>query len=364
MRRIAPALLLLMLSCHRQPRVASAREVGIVPYAKAIQGRDGGNSALLWGHEVWDFGDTALNVQDERGSQWHSNSMSFTDDRDASDGISGFTERSDSAGAPRYFVANTAEEQAFNDAHAGDPCQQTPCGARWAVWPGTLVYDAARDRALIFYGLVYAETGDFNFHGVGQGLAVWSGFDLEVDRPELSPGAEHPTLLFGQDEPDWGAAAVVDGDWLYAFSSSGNALGPDCRLARVALGQATDRTAWRYWDGKAWSPSMADATSLFTCAPIVTVARNDHLGAWVALYSAPLSNEVRLRTASQLTGPWSDSEKAFDADHRASDGYTYDAILHPEYSEQAGKVLYVTFTRPSGVGWFGSEMALERVELE
>jgi hypothetical protein len=41
----------------------------------------------------------------------------------------------------------TAAEQAFNNVHQGNPCQQQPCGARWALWPGAIVADTARNRA-------------------------------------------------------------------------------------------------------------------------------------------------------------------------------------------------------------------------
>jgi hypothetical protein len=44
-------------------------------------------------------------------------------------------------------------------------------------------------------------------------------------------------------------------------------------------------------------------------------------------------------------------------------GNAYDAVSHAEYEEQNGKVLYFTFTRSNGQGWFGSELALVRVTL-
>ncbi len=52
-----------------------------------------------------------------------------------------------------------------------------------------------RGRRSGFYGLVHAAPGDFNFYAVGQGLAVWTDFASLPKRPEVSPGADHPTLL-------------------------------------------------------------------------------------------------------------------------------------------------------------------------
>ena len=61
--------------------------------------------------------------------------------------------------------------------------------ARWALWPGAPVFDTAGNRALIPYGLIYAEPGSFNFHGVGSSLAVWDDFTALPTRPVLSPSA-------------------------------------------------------------------------------------------------------------------------------------------------------------------------------
>ena len=191
----------------REPSIAviSAQEVGVVDTQPTIQGRDGGFSIHTWGRSVWVYGDTVLTVPDEDGLTWHHNSFSTTADLDASDGITGATERLDAAGAPLHFLAPTADERAFNLAHAGENCQE-PCNARWATWPTSAVYDAERDRVLVFYGKIYAEPGDFNFHGVGHSIAVWDEFDALLRRPELAPGSEHPTIMFPTGDRQVGLA--------------------------------------------------------------------------------------------------------------------------------------------------------------
>lgn len=320
-------------------------------------------SARVWGRSVWCFGDTVLEVPDVEGETWHHNSFSFTSDFDASDGIEPFEERTDDAGAPQYFVAPTPDEADFNRKHRGDPCEVEPCGARFAVWPGTMIYDEPRDRVLVFYGLIYAEPGDFNFRGVGQSVAVWSAFESVPERPELTPGAEHPSLLFAEGEPPWGTAATVVGQdaFVLACSSDEDGFEPPCRLARVGLADILDRSRWRFYDGGEWTAEMADAATLFSGAPSVSLQFNGYLGAWTAIYAKPLSNEVVLRTAPELVGPWSEPSLLFVAD-REPEG-AYDLNIHPEMEEQGGKVLYATFSRPTGEGWFGAEFALTRIEL-
>ncbi len=338
---------------------AVSTEIAVLPQSATIQGRDGGPSGMAWGHSIWTFGDTVLNVSDVEGNNWHSSSFSITDDLDATNSIGGFSERLDSTGAPLYFIPLTDDEDAFNTAHRGNPCAVSPCGDRWAAWPGPPIWDATGNRAFAFYGLISAAPGAYNFHGVGQSVAVWSDEQSLPVRPVVSPGADHPTLLFGQDEPAWGTAALIDDGMLYAFACDGDPLAPPCYLAQVPPDRATDRSAWRFWDGKSWSGSMNAKRSLFSGAPSVTVAFNQHLGRWAAIYATPLSNDVMIRTAAALTGPWSEAKRLFTADKKPAGAY--DANWHPEFD--AGNLIYVTYSRSNGVGWFGSEFALIRVAL-
>ncbi|WP_437898499.1 DUF4185 domain-containing protein [Sorangium sp. So ce124] len=351
---------LVLAACGGEPGpgVESAEEIGVVEKGAWIEGRDGGDSAVVWGKSVWVYGDTVLTQADEAGTNWHHNSFDISDDLDASDGIGGFSSPADSVGAPGYFIAPTADEQAFNDAHAGDDCAEAPCGARWAVWPGAPVFDAARDRALIPYGLIYAEPGDFNFRGVGQSFAIWEGLDEAPERPIVDASAEHPDLLFGEGEPGWGAALVAHGDDLYTFACDGS-LSKPCRLARVPLETPVDRGAFRYFDGDGWSDDAGDAAELFDGAPIMSVSYCEHLGAWLAVYAPPFDHRIVARTAPDLTGPWSDESTLYTAPEEHA---PYDAVHHVEYEEDGGRVQYITYSRPTS-GWFGSEFALVRVVL-
>lgn len=359
-------LVLVLAGCGRDAdlTVRSTAEVFVLPQSSAIQGRDGGQSGLCWGKSIWAYGDTVLTLNDVEGTNWHHNSFSVTGDLDAAGGIDGFSEPSDAAGAPLYLVPPTPDEAAFNAAHRGDPCAEAPCGARFAAWPGAPVFDAKRGVTLIPYGLVHAAPGDFNFQGVGQSFAIWHDLSLPPERPVLDPEAQHPTLLFGAEEPGYGLGVSIEDDMLYAFACAQDGFSFPCTLGRVAPDQVLSRAAWSFWDGDRWSSDMGAAKALFDGASILSVARDAHLGLFLAVYSAPLSNEVHVRTAPALTGPWSDEVTLFVADRKTEDGDVYDAALHMEYAEEGGRVLYVSHSRPNGQGLFGSEMAVVRVELE
>jgi hypothetical protein len=97
-----------------------------------ILGRDGGYSGMFAGNSVWVYGDTFLANASAEGQTLISDSWASTTDLHAAGGITGFQERADAAGAPAMLLSYTATEQAFNTAHQGNPCQQEPCGARWA----------------------------------------------------------------------------------------------------------------------------------------------------------------------------------------------------------------------------------------
>ena len=152
------AALALFAGCGGPPpslRLVKAIEIGTVAQSGLIIGRDGGQSAIVFGQAVWAFGDTVLSIPDADGNTWHHNSYALAPDPIAPSTIPALADPLDAAGAPRYLVPPTAEEAQFNAAHQGDYCQR-PCGARWAAWPGAPVFDDQRNRALIPYSLIYS----------------------------------------------------------------------------------------------------------------------------------------------------------------------------------------------------------------
>jgi hypothetical protein len=348
------------------PAVESAKEVSILEQSSWITGRDGGQSEVAWGASVWTYGDTVLSAEDEDGLTWHHNSVSVTADTDASDGIGAFIEPADSVGAPRMFMPPNAEEQAFNDAHlSGEDgaCAEEPCGARWAIWPGSPVWDEDNQQAYVPYGLIYAEPGDFNFEGVGQSIATWSDPGADPERPVVDESAEYPDLIWRPEDGGWGAELLlVDGD-LYAFACDDDSVAgwfDGCRLGRAAVDERTHPSAWRYWDGSTWTTNPADAKSLFAGAPILSIAWNAYLERWLVVYSPPFDGHIYARAAEDLTGPWSNATMLYTTPEEDA---PYDATHHAELAEEGGRVEYVTYHRSTD-GWFGTEFAVIRVEFE
>jgi hypothetical protein len=104
-----------------------------------------------------------------------------------------------------------------------------------------------------------------------------------------------------------------------------------------------------------------DAVSLFTGGSIMSVSWNNYLHNYVAVYSPPFSQNVKLRTSLAPEGPWSAESTAFVAMQPAS-GNVYDAHAHSEYDAGGGQTIYVTYSRSTGR--FSSEVRLVAVELQ
>ena len=113
-------------------------------------------------------------------------------------------------------------------------------------------------------------------------------------------------------------------------------------------------------DGEDWNDSIERAKSVFEGAPILQVSFNEYLGEWLAVYSPPFDHEILARTAPQLTGPWSRASVLYVA---PEDHAPYDAVHHPEYEEDGGRVQYLTYSRPTE-GSFGAELPLIRVVFD
>jgi hypothetical protein len=343
--------------------IVQATDLGPIPTNPLILGRDGGYSALFQGTSVWVYGDTFLSKPNALDRTLISDSMSYTTDLNAQDGITGFQEQVDSAGVPAMILPETPAEQTFNQAHNGNNCQTQPCGARWALWPSSIVVNPSDGSALIYYMVVYALPGSYNFQGYGSSVAVWQDFQAQPQRPVLSPPivADHPDLIFNANEPGFGSASFISDGTLYAYGCDYNS---GCQLGKVDPASAQNRSAWSFYAGGSnWSKEIGDAVTVFNDASILSVSWNNYLQRYVAVYSPPFSQNVVMRTSMSPEGPWSREIVAFVAMMPApGNGNVYDAIAHAEYDANGGQTIYVSYSRATSAP-FSSEVRLVAVEL-
>jgi hypothetical protein len=347
--------------------IAQVKDLGTIRTNPSILGRDGAYSALFQGYSVWMYGSTFLTKPNADDRTLLSNSWSYTTDLNAHDGISGFQERLDSAGAPKMILPETPEEREFNHAHLVNKCQAKPCGAQWALWPQSIVVNPVNNSALIFYMVVSTLPGDFNFQGIGTSVAVWQDFQKEPQRPAFHQPlvASHPDLMFRENQPNFGSAALVRDGMLYVYGCGipTNGLDKGCRLGKVSLSNPQDRSAWTFYSGNgSWSSQVSDAVSVFTGDDILSVSWNDYLQQYVAVYSQILSQNVMLRTAVNPEGPWSGELLAFVA-MPPSTGNVHDAHAHAEYDENNGQTIFVSYSRAMPAT-FSSEVRLVSLTLQ
>ncbi len=345
--------------------VESAVELGPLDFMDVVRARDGGFSAGWRGRSVWVFGDTILGANGEDGTAWRSSTWCSTQDMDADDGLSDLTEPVDSLGAPYEFLPFTADEKAFNDAHRGEQCTAgDDCGARYALWPGPIVV-MPDDSAVIMYTKLMARPGEFNFGVLGCGIATWNDPADPVTRlPATGGPTGDPLMLTGANGPCLAAAALVHEGYLYAYAVQDAWMAHPCIVARVPTGQITDRGAWRFYAGPddGWVENWRDAKTVIEGSTMMSIHYNRHLGRFVAIHNAIVSGDVVIQVADNPWGPWSTSTVMFTGlEPTLENSWDYSGLAHPEFSEDAGKIEYVTYFRPGD--WSG-ELRLVRVTFE
>lgn len=87
---------------------------------------------------------------------------------------------------------------------------------------------------------------------------------------------------------------------------------------------------------------------------ILSVSWDDYLDAYVAIYSAPFSdNDIVLRTAASPEGPWSGDIRVLSAEPSADGNTSFDAQAHAEYAADGGRIIYVTYSRQTSTAGAG-----------
>jgi hypothetical protein len=329
--------------------VIQAVDAGTVQQGVQVGGRDGGASTLFQGHSVWLYSDTFLGHPNYQGYTLISDSWAWTSALSVGNGgITGFAQQVDATGDPAMFLPLTPAEVQYNAEHT----------ARWALWLASIAVDSARNRALVFYNYIYDDPNGFNH--LGTSVATWAGIGQTPVRPTINASAEHPDLLFGQNEPDFGGATLMVNGTLYAYSCGSSRNGKPCLLGRVDPANVWDRSAWTYYAGNgAWSTNLSSAAVVFEGLDILSVSWNAYLQRYIAIYAYPLTNKVMARTATKPEGPWSGERQIFTARVPNDGSDTYDAQAHPEYDVGGGQTMYVSYSR--GTGDFTSEVRLEAV---
>jgi Domain of unknown function (DUF4185) len=331
------------------PGIRSVTDLGSVSQNPVISARDGIMSGEFDGQSFWAFGDTVLTVPGRDGDSWSDNTLSWTTDLDASDGITLAGDHLDSTGAPTEFLPWTPEERRFNERHDPQLCTQQPCGAEYALWGGPVVPDPERDRLLLPYMEIYRVIGNPGWKTIGAGIATWTP-GSPVVRPIENPGSRTPTLMWGPSEIPYTSGWVSDGETLFAYGCQAGFLVQHCHVARVGLADATDKAKWTYYaGGETWSSTPADSVTVFEGGAAGNAIQYlPYLGEYLAVYNGVFSDEVRYRVSSTPWGPWSDEAVMFVGLPGWQGSIDYAAEAHPEYAQDGGRTQFVTYFHTTG----------------
>ena len=336
-------------------------DLGTIDQGSLVVGRDGGYSGIVNGDVVWVFGDSVFTVADASGNTWLSNSFATGNPLDSNNSTYALLTGTDSDNRPATLLDYTSDELSYNANHQGENCAVPPCGDRFALWPGALARDDERNRTLMFYQKIHASPGEFNFYGVGQSIAIWNDGEPSPQRVVINAESTTPTLLFQPSEPPLGSGAIISQSYLYTFSCRIDNLDKPCILARVPQDDVLIHEAWEYWTGDEWEDDFRLAVGLFNGNDIMSVHYDGELNRFIAVYSKPLDRTIQLRTAAELTGPWSRPlDVTLAQPSQSGNGWVYDALAHPELTQDEEGLLYLTYTRDTGTT---REMRLVQIQF-
>ena len=134
-------------------------------------------------------------------------------------------------------------------------------------------------------------------------------------------------------------ALVRDKGYVYMIGTPNGRFG-NAHIARVPEKQVLSKNAWRYWDGRTWSPKESAAVPI-AIGPIseVSVQWNAHTGKWLMMYLDESRASVVLRSSESLTGPWSGEKVVVKGKDFPG---LYGTYMHPWSS---GEDLYFTMSQ-------------------
>ena len=291
------------------------------------------------------------------GLGWRSSSWSWTTEISVDGGIGEFKHALDSDGLALQLLPHTDEEQAYNVAHEGhDGCAaKSECGSRRTPWPQALVTDPSGRHGILYYtNMQTGPDGMWDFHSVSGSVATWADPDRPANRVEPP--------LFSDEEPDWGAAAILVDETIYVYACEFDGTDKPCLVARVPFDEATQRQSYRFWTGaETWSTDWRDAVPVFDGGSLFSVHFNDYLGKYVTFYTPGLFGSFSLRTADSPQGPWSEP-LSIGKGEPPKENWNYALIAHPEFSRENGRVEVLSYTRPTG--FLSQETRLLEVHLD
>jgi hypothetical protein len=327
------------------PLVASVRDLGtqFMDNDVDITGQDAVTSVLLNnGSTFWIFGDTIEGPFDSiRGfelTEVLSNTGALVPLQDLSDGVREFDYLTDPAGTrARQLIEFVLPEHK----------------ARQRLWA---IHGAqVGEQLYLFYHKITMDPAldvfeTFTLDGMGVAKA---GPDYRFERLIAPDGSRE---WWKGDQPGFGVWVQPHGAYLYLWGSiqpESKSAG-DMYLARVRPENIEDLGRYEYLVqaptlaepdlAPEWAPEFTPTGCLFSDVPNeMSSSWNEHLGVFISLTTYQRDNQLVIRTAPELTGPWSEPQVVFRPAKTLPNSLFNAGKEHPEFARDGGRVTYMTF---------------------
>lgn len=133
------------------------------------------------------------------------------------------------------------------------------------------------------------------------------------------------------------------GDYIYLLATPAGRYDA-CYLCRVLCEDILIQSAYEYYSGKdsmdepIWDANEAEAETIFS-SPVgeLSIMWNEFLNKWTTFYFDSIQLAIVVRTADNLWGPWSSSQKIVGAGEYPS---LYGSYVHPDLIENNGETVY------------------------
>lgn len=215
------------------------------------------------------------------------------------------------------------------------------------------------NRAILFLSQIEktADPGAFGFRQIGQWIGIVENpqdapLSWRIQQHKLANVIFTPARIL-----TWGAALLVDGEHLYIYGTDEDRKrgGPDRYLivARAPLKEASNLAAWRYFGKKGWTEDFKDVSRLSNeMASEGSVTYIPALKHFVLVCTqSGFSDKIRVRTAPQPWGPWSQPVTVYNCPDMTWDKriFCYAAKAHGE--QTTANELIVTYAANSFDFW-------------
>lgn len=175
--------------------------------------------------------------------------------------------------------------------------------------------------AVLVRGWAFDAAAPFGVRGVGAGLSPVTGASLGSPLP----------WIFG-DGDDLADAAVLDGDFVYAYGCPGTPtwVVEDCIVGRALAADARDASAWSILGDGGWGEGAP--VVVFGSGPHRGPVVRDPRGGFVHVYAAGFGRSIEITRADRPQGPWSPPTTllACDVPPDDPDSYCAGPIVHLE----------------------------------